>query len=142
MSNRPIWPTQPIWNASDVPLSSNPGTLPNLSNSICNWFQLIVMEQLVKTIVNFQVVETTTPLMFQGIVQTFTPRQLMMKPEGQRAWKWKSVICWPSVILKPDDVLLYEGLQYRVMATFDWKQMGFIEYHIQSDYVDSGPEVA
>lgn len=139
MSGSTIWPVQPIHNACSVPLSANPGTLPNLAVGISNWFSLVIMEKITKTITNFQVVETTSPVNFQGLVYTLTPRQLMMKPYEQRAWKWKGVYCYPSAILKPDDVLLYEGQQYRVMATYDWKQYGFIEYHIQSDYVGSGP---
>lgn len=134
-----IWPTQPIHNASDVTLQSNPGTLPNFSDAVGNWFQLLKFEQVVKTIVNFVVVETTTPIQFQGFVQTFTPRQLMMKPEGQRLWKWKQILCWPGVPLKPDDVIRYEDIQYRVMESIDFKQYGYHEYHIVEDYVNSGP---
>lgn len=141
MPNRPIWPVGPLHNASDVPLSSNPGTLPNMSDAVGNWFQLTVFEKVVKTIVNFVVVETTVPVEFQGVVQTFTPRQLMMKPEGQRRWKWKSVFCYPNVPLSPDDVIIYEGIQYRVMASNDFKQYGYWEFHIQSDYTGSGPTV-
>lgn len=142
MANPPIWPTQPIHNAKDVGLGENPGTLPNMSSDLANWFQLITMEKITKTLSNFVIVETTTPVLFQGVVQPFNSRQLMMKPEGQRAWKWKNILSWPGVPLAPDDVVLYEGIQYRVMATIDWKQYGFREYHIQSDYIGSGPESA
>ena len=141
MANNPIWPAQPIHDAANVPLSSNPGTLPNMSDAVSNWFQLLNFQQIVKQVINFVVVESTIPILFQGIVITFTPRQLTMKPEGQRLWKWKQVICWPGVPLKPDDVILYENIQYRVMASIDFKQYGYWEFHIVEDYTGSGPTV-
>lgn len=141
MANRPIWPAQPIHSAANVPLSSNPGTLPNMADTISNWFQLLIVEQVVKTIVNFQVVENTVPIMFQGVVEIMTPRELMMKPEGQRLWRWKKIYCWPNVPLKPDDVVVYEDVQYRIMQATDYKQYGYREYHVMEDYTGSGPEV-
>lgn len=130
-----IWPTQPIWNAANVPLSSNPGTLPNMSNSIKNWFQLVRMERITKTVDSLGILrETGQPMEFQGIVQTRNPRHTDMKPEGQRRWKQKSLIAFPSLILAPDDVVLYENDRYRVAATFDWKQYGYVEYYLEEDY--------
>lgn len=139
MANRPIWPVKPLHDAADVPLSSNPGTLPNMSDDVGTWFQLLVFDQIVKTVTNFRVIETTVPIQFQGVVQVFTPRQLMMKPEGQRLWKWSSIHCYPTVSLKPDDVIVYQGIQYRVMAELDYIQYGYKEYHIIQDYTGSGP---
>jgi hypothetical protein len=139
MPNPPIWPTQPIPNAKDTNLGQNPGTLPDMSGDIANWFQLIVMERITKAVVNFVVQETTEPVLFQGIVQPFSANQLSMKPEGQRAWKWLKIICWANVPLVPDDVVVYEGVQYRVIDLYDWKQYGFREYNIQSDFTGSGP---
>lgn len=139
MANPPIWPVQPIHNAKDVGLGENPGTLPNMAGDIGGWFQLITMDRITKAVVNFVVQETTTPVLFQGIVQPFSARQLAMKPEGQRAWQWRQIICYPSVPLVPDDCILYDGVQYRVMGSFDWKQYGYKIYEIQSDFTGSGP---
>lgn len=139
MPNNPIWPVQPLHNASSVPLSANPGTLPNMADTVANWFQLLVFEKIVKTIVNFKVVETTTPVQFQGVVITDPKRKLVMAPNGQRVWKVKSVFCWPTILLAPDDVVLYETVQYRVMAGGDYKQYGIMEYWLAEDYTGSGP---
>jgi len=139
MANRPIWPTQPIHDASDVPLSSNPGTLPGMADTVGNWFQLLVFEKIVKTVVNFQVVETTVPVQFQGVVYTEPGRQLIMHPNGQRLWKRKTIVCWPTVLLAPDDVVKYEGIQYRVMMSTDYKEYGFMEMALVQDYNGSGP---
>lgn len=142
MANNPIWPIGQIHNAAQVPLSGNPGTLPNMSDDVANWFQLLVFEKLVKTTTNFVVVEMTTPIQFQGVI--FTPttgRRLVMATNGQRLWKAKQVITWPGVLLAPDDVVTYEGIQYRVMVTGDFKQYGFASYDLCEDYIGSGPTV-
>lgn len=141
MPNNPIWPVQPLHNASEVPLSSNPGTLPNFSGVVSNWFQLLTFERVTKTVVNFQVVETTTPVNFQGFVATEPKRKLVMATNGQRAWKVKVVWTWPTVRLGPDDVIIYEGNQYRVGATIDFKQYGVVGYEMLQDYTGSGPAV-
>lgn len=134
-----IWPTQPLHNAKDVDLQQNSGSLPNMADTIANWFQQLVMEKITKTISNFQVVETSTPLNFQGVVVTDPSRKLVMSPNGQRVWKVKTIYTWPTVQLAPDDVVLYEDVQYRVMAGEDFKQYGYVSYHLIQDYTGSGP---
>lgn len=137
-----IWPTQPIWNAKDVSLANNPGTLPNMADTIANWFQLLTFKQVVKKTINFQTVETASPLEFQGVVQPFTSQQLAMKPEGQRAWKWFTIHAWPTLILKPDDVIINQaGTQFRVMEKLDFKEYGYVRYEMIEDYSGSGPLV-
>jgi hypothetical protein len=134
-----IWAVQPLFNASSVPLDQTPGTLPNMADTVAGWFQLCYFEQVVKTIVNFQVVETTTPLQFQGVITPASPRQLAMRPEGQRKWKWLDVHAWPTLQLSPDDVVVYQGLQYRVWSKLDFTQYGYVKYSLVNDYTGSGP---
>lgn len=131
-----IWPVQPIFNAGSVPLSKNPGTLPNMADTIMNWFQLLTFEQVTKTVdATFQVQETTTPLQFQGVVQPFTAQQLRMKPEGQRLWKWYGIHALPVLQLSPDDVLIDQsGTHFRVMGKTDFTQYGYVYYETVQDY--------
>lgn len=141
MPNNPIWPVSPIGNACNVPLSSNPGTLPNMADTVANLFQLLVFEKIVKSIVNFQVVETTTPMNFQGFVATEPKRTLVTASNGQRLWRVKIVWAWPTVQLAPDDVVIYDSVQYRIGASIDFKQYGIIGYEMLQDYTFSGPTV-
>ena len=135
-----IWPVQPIFNANAVTLDKIPGTLPVVSDVIANWFQLLTFEHITKTTINFQVVETTTPMQFQGVVQPFTAQQLSIKPEGERSWKWYTIHAWPALSLVPDDVLVDQsGTQYRIMEKFDFKEYGYVLYHAVQDYSGSGP---
>lgn len=135
-----IWPTRPIHNAADVTLDKQPGTLPNVADTLANFFQLLTVRQVTKTVVNFQLSETATTVQFQGALMPFPAQQLRMKPEGQRAWKWKKIFTWPSVTLNPDDIVLtQDGTQYRVMNKSDFKEYGYDEYDCTEDYTGSSP---
>ncbi len=128
-----------INNASSIPLNANTGTVPDVSGALQNWFQPMVFTTIVKTIVDFQNVETPTDIQFMGVWQPFSSRKLSMKPEGQRAWKWFTVHSGIALGLKPDEVITYLGTQYRVMADSDYSLYGYFEYEIKEDYEGSGP---
>lgn len=123
-----------IKDASSIPLTANSGTLPNVSGALLNWFQILTFTTIVKTVVNFQLVETTTTQDYQAVIQPFTAQQLMIKPEGQRLWKWFTLHSFTDLILVPDDIATIQGVAYRVMGKWDWKEYGYIEYHLVEDY--------
>lgn len=129
----------PIQNASDIPLSQNGGTLPNVSDVILNWFQAMVFTIVTKTIVNFQLVETGDDINFQGVWQPFSPQQLALKPIGERDWKWFMVHASPNLALTPDQVITYQGTQYRVKEKLDYTNYGYVQYNLIEDYTGSGP---
>lgn len=126
-------------NAKDVPLNQNSGTVPNMSDTIAGYLQAMTFDVLTKTVVDYQNVETTTPVDFQGTFQPFSDRQLLLKPEGQRSWSWFMVHSQIALPLKNDDVVKYLGIQYRVMSQKQYPLYGFYEYHIINDYTGSGP---
>ena len=128
-----------ILNANTIPLNLNSGTLPDVSGALLNYFQPIIFETVVKTVVNFQVVETPTVYNFQGVWQPFTPEQLLIKPEGQRSWKWFTLHAQPSLVLNTDDVIKYNSVQYRVMSKMDWSLYGYLQYEIIEDFSGAGP---
>lgn len=128
-----------IKNAADIPLDQNIGNLPDVSSALLNWFQPMTFVQITKKMVNFQLVESAKRTFFQGVMQPFTPQQLTMKPEGQRAWNWYQLHAETSLVLVPDEVVQYLGQQYRVKTKRDYTQYGYIEYELILDYVGSGP---
>lgn len=129
----------PIFNAKNVRLFENPGTLPDMNDALLQYFQPMVFSQIVKTVVNFKNVETPTDTLFRGVMQPFTDRQLLMKPEGQRSWIWQMLHAEPRLALKTDDVVTYHGVQYRVMSKKDFSDYGYVELHLVQDYTGSGP---
>ena len=126
-------------NAASTPLNENSGTVPNVEVAMLNWFQKMTFTRVIKTQENFLTIETAEDFNFQGVWQPFTAQQLSMKPEGQTAWKWFTVHAQVGLILIPDEVITYLGTQYRVMEKTDYKEYGYVEYHLIQDYTGSGP---
>lgn len=111
-----------------------------MSDTVANLFQLLIFEKIVKVVdATYQVIETMAPVQFQGVVMTLPTRKLVMRSQGQRRWKVKQLYCWPNVPLTPDDVVKYEGVQYRVGETEDFKQYGYFGFGLLQDYTGSGP---
>jgi hypothetical protein len=127
----------PISNAKDFPITI--GTLPDPSGALFSYFQPLTLKVLTKSLVNFQNVEVAVATNTMGVIQPLTAQQLNMKPEGQRAWIWQNLYCLPGLVLKPDDVVIFQGTQYRVMNKTDYSQFGFLNYHLVQDFTGSGP---
>lgn len=127
----------PIHNAKDVPLKAGQGTVPNVVESMYDYFQTNTFIRIVKTIVNFQTVETETEETFFGVRQPFSPQQLAMKPEGQRRWKWQTIHALPTLQLSPDERILFNDEKYRVMGKSDFKEYSYLMYEIVEDYEDA-----
>lgn len=131
-----------ILNAKDILLNASTGTVPNVSDAMLDWFQPMTFGVVTTTVQNFQSVQVQTDFSFMGVIQPLTERQLMLKPEGQRAWSWFLLHADISLRLEVDSVVNYLGKQYRVMSNKDWSLYGYLEYHLVTDWTGSGPAVA
>lgn len=123
-----------IANGANSPLFAKNGSVPDVSGAMQDYYQQITFEPIVKTVVGFQNVETTTPISFRGTWQPFTERQLLMKPEGQRAWTWFWMHSDPVLTLQVDDIGVWNGKPTRVMARKDYGLYGYVEYHLVQDW--------
>jgi hypothetical protein len=128
-----------INNAANKPLFDKAGTTPDVSGALQDYFQPMQFTPLTKTVRGFQVVETPNPINFRGTWQSFTERQLFLKPEGQRAWSWFQLHSDPVLTLNVDDVVMWRGKQTRVMARKDYELYGYVEYHLVQDWEGTGP---
>jgi len=129
-----------IRNAADYPIDAIQGTVPDVSGAMQDYYQTVVFGLVQKKTEGFQVVETVNPINFQGTIQPFTERQLLLKPEGQRAWSWFLLHADPSLTLAVDDVVIWKGKQTRVMSRKDFGLYGYVEYHLVQDWTGSGPK--
>lgn len=128
-----------IINAANIPLNQLSGTVPNVSGALKDYFQKMVFAPLEKTVSGFRVVENVDPIDFWGVIMPLNPRQLMLKPEGERAWTWFQLFAEPGINLSVDDVIQYLSVQYRVMGQTDFSLYGYIEYQLVQDFTGSGP---
>lgn len=84
-----------------------------------------------KEAVDGEVVETKADIeYFQGVLQPLPPRKLLIKPEGQRTWKWWTL--WTEQALALDNQIKDEnGVLFRVLAVSDWRRAGgYFEYDL------------
>jgi hypothetical protein len=123
-----------IFNANSKPLSESAPTLPNVQDAMTNWFQPIVFVLVKKSVVNFELNEVQTQIRFQGVIESTTPTQLMMKPEGQRSWNFINIWAYPDLILNIDEVFQYNEKNYRVIIKNDWSQYGYVYYEAAEFY--------
>ncbi len=129
-----------IGQGKNIPLNQRAGTFPNVGDALLDWFQPMVFGVVAKTTEGFQVVEDMVEINFQGVWQPLEARRLMLKPEGQRAWSWFWLHADPSLNLEVDNVIVYLGTQYRIMAKKDYKLNGYVEYELVQDFTGAGPQ--
>jgi hypothetical protein len=114
------------------------GGLPNVSGALGAWSQQIIFLVVEKTLVNGLIQETYTSANTLGVVMPLKPQQLSMKPEGERAWKWRKMFCLPTPSLVPSDEIIFgtdeNGERFRVMAKADFSEYGYNEYEICQGY--------
>ena len=129
-----------ITNGKDKPISFT--GLPQVGDVLPSWFQTLTFYLVTKVLVNFEVEETTLTISTKGVRQPMSAQQLSIKPEGQRAWKWETLHCLPDVKLKVDDIVIFDGVKYRVMQRWDWTEYGYMQYEICQAYKGQGGEVS
>ena len=122
----------PIVNGSTKTISGSLGNLPNVTEAIVGWFQSMSVSTIVKTVVDFQLVETLTTSTIQAVRQPFTSKQLMIKPEGQRAWNWETLHTLQE--FNVDDIIVFNSTRYRIMQKWHWKEYGYFEFHICENF--------
>ena len=123
-----------IKNAADIPLNASFSTLPDVSDVLPDWFQTLTFQLVTKSQVDYETVESLTTIVTQGVRQPMAAQRLEIKPEGQRAWKWETIHCLPDVKLKVDDIIIFDGVKYRVMNRWNWAEYGYLEYEICQEY--------
>lgn len=110
-----------------------------MAGTLSGWVQSLTFGVVTKETINYEVVETYFAIPFRGVWQPLETRKLMLKPEGERSWTWIQCHATSDLGLKNDDIVRFQGTQYRVMAQWGYDLNGFREYHLVQDYTGSGP---
>lgn len=124
----------------DLPFGLNT-SVPNMADTLDSWLQPLTFNLVVKTVENSEVIETTQNVSFLGVWQPLSFKQLILKPEHQRAWSWWKCHSKINVNLNVDDVIKFRGEQFRVMALGNYDLYGFWEYDLVRDFEGAGPNV-
>ena len=124
-----------IQNGKDLPLGLASSGLPDVSGAVDMLLQPVSIGVVQKRQVDGYTQEVTTYFDTKACRQPFSPRKLEVLPEGERSWRWETLWTLPNLVLKPDDVIYYRGIRYRVMSRLNWSEYGFYEFNILEDYV-------
>lgn len=129
-------------NASGITLNNvSSGNLPNVSIAVMRWFQPMSFFRVTKTQEAYQTSEEMVETKTMGTWQPLKPREIGYKPEGQRAFSWFRLHALPDFVLMDDEVVIKDGVQFRVQGKWLWNEYGYVEYHLYEDYSGRGPEI-
>lgn len=129
-------------DASTRPLDTvSNSNLPNVSAAVVKWFQPMSFYRVTTSNVAYQSSEEMIETKTMGTWQPLKPREVFYKPEGQRAFSWCRLHALPDFILLDDEVVIKDGIQYRVQGKWSYPEYGYVEYHLFEDYSGKGPEV-
>lgn len=106
--------------------------IPNLSNVIRRFEQTMQFQIVKKTVVDHDVEQTSfvrPPLWFEGTLQPLKETELLVKPEGERKFKW--YLLFTDIIFDVDTVIKdMDGNVYRIMNSSNWADAGVSYYQI------------
>lgn len=108
--------------------------VPNLANAVRGWTQRRTIQIVSKPVVNHQVVETRSDVTLDINLQPMPAQEVVRRPEDQREWKWWNVIIRRGPLLNIDDVLIADGIDYRIVKVHNWSESGFQKYEAIEDY--------
>jgi len=108
--------------------------MPQMLAAFSGWMQPITLDKATQTNTNGLISTAYTSVLFVGTIQPLSPKQIVLKPEGQRAWTWLQIHCRLPGVLETNDVIVWQGRNYKVMARLDYALNGFLEYHLVTDY--------
>jgi hypothetical protein len=106
--------------------------LPNVKEALKGWTKRVQFTIIKKKVTDFEVQEdTVTSPKISAMMQPVTAQKLLLKPEGQRQWKWWSIWTDTKMKLQLDWTLKdNQGKTYRIMEFTDWKDSGYYAYEL------------
>ena len=128
----------PIFNASSVP-QGQAGWLPNMSGALETYMRPMTASRVITVGPNadtgfLPILQEESPTDFGGCFLPYPSRDLYMKPEKQRAWKWWRLYTNSDLCLKENDRVIVDGRKFTVMKDSDFYQAGFYKYSLVEGY--------
>ena len=124
----------PIIGAGARDIRESALTYPNMRGALIGLFRPIELTVVTTTIVDGLSKEVNRSINSAGLLQPMKARAIMLKPEGQRAFRWFTLHVGREIDLKPNDVVIRKGVPYRVMGKWPWEDAGFLKYELVEDY--------
>lgn len=109
-------------------------SIPKIKFALNCWESPITLIRTTSSIVDYEKVETREEVTFKGVIQPLSAEQLQLKPLEARSWEWLMIHARTSAEIFTNDLVEYEGKEYKVMAVKDYSLNGYFEYHLVKDY--------
>ena len=104
-----------ITNAKNKKLNEAVSGLPDLSGAVECFLQDARVGLVTKKQVSGYTQETIDWICTRAVRQVMRPQELVVKPEGQRAWRWFKIHAVPECVFKVDDIIIMQGVRMRIM---------------------------
>tara|TARA_R110000851_G_scaffold306239_5_gene464505 strand:- start:1309 stop:1671 length:363 start_codon:yes stop_codon:yes gene_type:complete len=109
--------------------------MPQMGSAFSGWQSNITLNKVTQTNVRGDITNVLTAITFKGTVQPLSPEQILLKPEGERSWRWLQIHVFAGGDnLKTGDRISYKESFYKVMADLDYSNNNFVEYHLVEDF--------
>ena len=118
-------------------ISQSPDVMVDASVGVQMFFQKILIELVYKQNEDGFLEEFVNPIYTMGVRISMTSRQLAVKPEGERKWKWSTLYTVPFPEINVDDIIQISGIKYRVMSSQANQEYGCRAYELLEDYLNA-----
>ena len=118
----------------------NNGCLIKVGDIVESWSSPYTIYLIKKELIDYELVETKTPIEIRGMVQNLTMQMLDIKPVGERNWRRYKIIS--TYHFKNDDLVEVDNQRFRVLGTDNENTYyGYYRYNLIEDYKeDEVPE--
>lgn len=105
-------------------------SFPDMSAAFWDWTEPVQFNVVTTTAVDFEAIDAPeNQIVFDGVLEPLSPRDLLMKPEGERKFNYLNL--WTEQELKMDSIIQdNRGSTYRVLRKTDWRSSDFQQYEI------------
>ena len=120
----------PIIGAGTRDIVEGASTLPNMHSATIGWFRPLTVVLVTTTIIAGLANQVKRPIATSGVLQPMHSREIILKPEGDRSYRWFTLHADIGLQLNLNDIAIIRNVTYRVMGRWDWRDAGFIKYDL------------
>jgi hypothetical protein len=108
--------------------------IPKIQVALNGWESPVTLIKVTQSIVDYETVNVEEEISFQGVVQPLTAEALQLKPLETRSWEWLMIHTRTSAEIFTNDLIRYDGKEYKVMFEKNYSLNGYYEYHLVKNY--------
>ena len=108
--------------------------IPKIQFALNGWESPITLIKITQIIVDYEAVNIEENINFDGVIQPLTDEALKIRPLEERSWEWLMIHTRTSAEIFTNDLIKYNGKEYKVMFEKNYSLNGYYEYHLVKNY--------